>query len=171
MQATYKVASRMLEIVMKYLPRESQPWGAAMRRELDFIEGNKDLLLWAIGAATALCVYSARLQLKAGFERALGTIRKPQSKKSLVGILSGLGLATALLAVFVFPYIGLSYAHGWQPRQDRLMDGLLIFVLPEAAYMLAVSLLWKHKRSAALGVLIGAAILFTHVIIHHVTHG
>ena len=170
MAATYKAAAKLLEVAVKCLPRESQGWGTAMRRELDFIETDQDLelLRWAVGGVMALCAYSARLQLRAGFEKALGSLRKPEARKSIEGMFSGLGIATALLAVFVLGYIGLS---NLRPQYGRLMDTLLIFLFPEAAYMLAVSLLWKHRRAAAFGVLIGAAILFTHVVIHHVTRG
>ena len=165
-----KLASRLLRVVVKHSPAESQPWGRAMLREMDFIESPCGLLSWAIGGASALFAYSVRSQFRTSFQETLGDIKRSESKRTIGGLLSGLGIAGVLLGLCVLGYFGLHHIPRWRVRSDRLIDRALIFLVPEAAYALSISMLWKRRRFAALGILLAAVILLTHVLIHHVMH-
>lgn len=166
-----RLASRLLRVVVKHLPAESQPWGRAMLREMDFISSPWGMLSWSIGGASALFVYSVRLQFRISFRETLGDIKRSGSKRTIEGLLSGLVMAAILLGLCVLGYFGLQqHIPLRQPRRDRLIDGALIFLLPETTYLFAVHLLWRRRRCAALGVLLAAVILFTHVLIRHAVH-
>jgi hypothetical protein len=165
-----KLASRFLQAVVKYSPAESQPWGRAMLREMDFIDGPWNLLSWAIGSAFALFACSVRMQFRTGFDETLRHIRRSGSKRTVGGLLSGLGIATILLGLCVLSYFVLLHFWRWQLLYARLIDGALVFFVPEVAYAVGISMLWRRRRSAALGILLAAVILLTHVLVHHVTH-
>jgi hypothetical protein len=141
-----------------------------MLREMDFISSPWGLLSWSIGGASALFVYSVRLQFRISFREMLGDIKRSGSKRTIAGLLSGVMIAATLLGFCVLGYFGLQHIPHRQLRCDRLIDGALIFLLPETAYLFVVYLLWRRRRSAALGVLLAALILFTHVLIRHVVH-
>jgi len=170
MSRALQFASRFLHVVVKHLPAESQPWGRAILREMDFIQSPWSLLSWSIGGACALFVYSVRLQLSTFFQETLGDIKRSGPKQTIVGLLWGLGIAGILLGSCVLGYSALLHIPRLQQRWDRVIDAGLIFLLPEAAYLLAISQLWPRRRSAAIGILLAAAILFTHVVFHHVAH-
>ena len=165
-----RLASRLLRVVVKHLPAESQPWGHAILREMDFISSPWGMLSWSIGGASALFVYSVRLQVRLSLRETLGDIKRSGSKRTIGGLLSGLVMAGILLGLCVLSYFGLQHIPLPLPRSERLIDGTLIFLLPETAYLFAVHLLWRRRRSAALGVLLAAVILFTHVLIRHAVH-
>jgi hypothetical protein len=169
MSKARQFAPRLIAMVMKCVPAEGRSWGTAMLREMDRIESDRDLLSWAIGSATALFRYSVATRI-GSFCQALGNVERSQLEKGIEGIFSGLGMAAAVLGVCVLAYSRLLRYGGWELRWTAVLDGLLIFVLPEAGYAFAIALLWKQKRSTALGILTAAAILFTHVLIHHATH-
>jgi hypothetical protein len=165
-----KLASTFLQFVVKHLPVESQPWGRAMLREMDFIETPWGLLSWVIGGICVLFAYSVRLQFRNSFRETLGDIRRSGSKRTIAGLLSGLAISGILLGLCLLGYRRLEQIPRWQLRYDRLIDAVLVFLLPEAVYLLAVTLFWRRRRSAALGILLAAVALLTHVLVRHLMH-
>ncbi len=52
MPALRRFATRLLNVVTRHSSPESQPWGRAMLRELDFIANDWTALRWAFGSTT-----------------------------------------------------------------------------------------------------------------------
>lgn len=47
---------------------------------------------------------------------------------------------------------------------------LIVFVLPEAVFVVCAAKLWRNKRSVSLGVLLAAAMFGTHFAAHIFSH-
>ena len=172
MSITRRLASRMLAIIMRCSSSESQLWGNAMLRELDFIEGDGAALFWAFGSTVALCRHSVTSQLRGLRDRHFNeTFQIKKVAKKTTGIVSGVVVAGSVLAVCVGILIGLIRFASWQHTNARLADRLLIIVIPETLYVVGILTLWRRRKSVALGILFAGVILITHAMIHFATHG
>lgn len=161
-------ARRLLAAVIRRAPGVSAEWTDAMLRELDYIPGEWESLLWALGSAAAIFRQSARalrawlLKLPAPQEKHMNS-----TTRKTLGVLTGMGLALALaLAAFgllfltavLFPSLHLDHAE-WTHI-------LFIIVLPEIVFVAAAVRLWRSRTPVAAGILITAAVLATHVLMH-----
>src|SRR5271170_7198201 len=147
------VARKLLTAVLRSCPEESREWAEAMLRELDFIEGDWAALFWALGGVTAIFRHSGGV--RAWFRRRKEDRMNDMGKKTL-GLLSGIGLAVALL----FPSLGLDHTE-W-------IHVLTIVILPETAFVTAAILLWRKRTPTALGILLTGLVLVVHVLHHFV---
>jgi len=133
-----------------------------MLRELDFIEGEWAALFWALGSTIALCRHSIWRYQKA--------MSLKRIAKDVLAILVGIAGSTAFLAVCVAAFSALLHASWFDPAEQRLADRLLIVAIPESMYLAGAIIMWRRRRTIALGILLSGAILITHAIIHFATH-
>src|SRR5262249_37056234 len=172
MSMTRRLASRVLTIVIRRSSGESQLWGSAMLRELDFIEGDWAALFWAFGSTTALCRHSVTSRLRTLSDQHFNeTFQIKTIAKKTTGILSGVVIAGTVLALCVGILISLIRFALFQQENARLADRLLVVVIPETLYVVGIITLWRRRKSVALGILFAGMILVTHAIIHFATHG
>ena len=87
--------------------------------------------------------------------------------KKTVGLLSGMGLAVALVLVafglmfgtaVLFPSLGLDHAE-W-------VHVLTIVIIPETVFVTAAILLWRKRTPIAAGILFTAIAIGIHVTVH-----
>ena len=172
MSMTRRLALRTLTIIIRHSSSESQLWGNAMLRGLDFIDGDWAALFWAFGSTVALCRHSVTSQLRTlGGRHFSEMFQKKRIAKKTTGIVSGVVVAGSVLALCVGIFIGLIRFPSWQHTNARLADRLLIVVIPEALYVVGIITLWRRRKSVALGILLAGVILITHAMIHFATHG
>ena len=172
MSMTRRLASRVLTVMIRHSSSESQLWGNAMLRELDFIEGDWAALVWAFGSTAALCRHSVISQLRTLGDRHFNeTFQVKRFAKQTTGIVSGVVVAGTVLAICAGIFIGLIRFASWQNTNGRLADRLLIVVIPETLYIVGIITLWRRRKSVALGFLLAGVILITHAMIHFATHG
>src|SRR5215470_16142255 len=127
MSMTRRLASRVLTIMIRHSSSESQLWGNAMLRELDFIEGDWAALFWAFGSTAALCRHSVTSQLRSLGDRHFNeTFPIKRVAQKTTGIVSGVVVAGSVLALCVGIFIGLIRFASWQHTNARLADRLLI---------------------------------------------
>ena len=94
MPMTRRLASRVLTIMIRHSSRESQLWGNAMLRELDFIEEDWAALFWAFGSTAALCRHSVISQLRTlGHRNFNETFQIKRIAKKTTGIVTGVVVA------------------------------------------------------------------------------
>lgn len=147
-----------------------------MLAELDFIAGDWAALWWALGGAGAI-VRGGLLELGRDLlawvdvdsqrwrERAM----EQKAKKAGLLVLGAVGTAALILVSFgllygaavAFPSLGLDKAE-WT-------HVLMIVVIPMAISAVAVVWLWRRKRPVAIGIMLTAVVLLTHVA-HHFVH-
>jgi len=160
------VARWLLTAVLRNCPEDSREWAEAMLRELDFIEGDWAALWWALGGATAIFRHSG--WVRAWFKKRKEDRMNDMGKKT-VGLLSGIGLAVALVLVafgllfgtaVLFPSLGLDHAE-W-------IHVLTIVIIPETIFVTAAILLWRKRTPTAVGILLTGLVLVVHVLHHFV---
>jgi hypothetical protein len=176
MSVARRLASRLLHSVVPHVSPDSQGWGSAMLRELDFMESDWAALLWALGSTTALFRHSVPRQLRARLEKGFGPTERGMLKnigKKTVGMLWGVIIAAAVLTVCVLGLLRVAPAlfPEWQVGHARFVEWLAIVGIPETVFMVTAVTLWREKRSMATGILLAAMTLMTHAIVHAVTHG
>ena len=172
MSVARRLASRVLTMMIRHSSSESQLWGNAMLRELDFIERDWAALLWAFGGTAALCRHSVTSQLRRlGDRRSDEAFQVKKIAKKTTGIVSGVVVAGAVLTICVGVLFALIRFASWQQANGRLADRLLIVVIPETIYAVGIITLWRQRKSVALGILLAGVILMTHAVIHFATHG
>jgi hypothetical protein len=162
-------------IVRRALP-DSQGWGNAMLRELDFIESDWRALLWALGSATALFRHSVPRQVQEWLEKrfgpaGMGMLRSIREKT--VGMLWGVVMSSVVLSISVLGFLRLASAFfpAWQMGHARFVEWLAVVGVPEVVFVVAVVSFWRKKRPLATGILFAAITLMTHAIIHGLIHG
>jgi len=172
MLLTRKMASRLLQAMVRHSRAESQSWGEAMLREMDFVESDWSALRWALGSASALCKHFISQQLRTWFDkcRTEGMSLKGIVKRS-PALLLGIAVAGSVLAMCVMGLLGLLDVARLDSAHRRLADRMLVVVIPETVYAASAAALWRHKKSVALGILTAGVILMTHAIIHYAMHG
>jgi hypothetical protein len=172
MSATRRLASRALTMMIRHSSSESQLWGNAMLRELDFIAGDWAALFWAFGSTAALCRHSVTSRLRrVGDWRFNETFQIKRIAKKTSGIVSGVVIAGAVLTLCVVILLGLIRLASWQQANGRLADRLLVVVIPETIYVVSVITLWRRRKLVAVGILLAGVILITHAAIHFATDG
>jgi hypothetical protein len=166
MTAARRFATRLLLAVARHVCAESREWAEAMLRELDFIESDWEALLWALGSARAMCRHVGR-ERQSRHEEA----RVNEIGKKAVGMAEGVGMAVALLLLALgVMWMGFRYFPSWGLEQAEWKHVLLMIVIPETIFVAAIIGLWRRRRPMAVGILLSAAVLATHVIVHLATH-
>lgn len=172
MSAARKLASRLLCAVARLSSAESQDWANAMLRELDFIENDWAALFWALGSTTAIFGHTGR-----GFRKWL---RKSSSYeedrmnnigKNTVGVVAGI-VFSGILVVCAFGLLYLTSRLFPGLGLDRIAwtHWLTVIVIPETIFIVAAMKLWRKRAPVAFGVLLFAATLAVHVVVHVTTH-
>jgi hypothetical protein len=171
MSATRKFAARLLQFVIRHSTHETQAWGNAMLRELDFIESDWAALLWALGSTAAIFRHSARA-LAAKFGR-----RDHQKEAPMMNNIGkragGFAVGIAIGAVFIVAGVSLVHLllHSVPAVHSRPMPWFLAAAaISEAIFFYAVARQWSKRRPMAVGILLSALVLLTHVIVHVATH-
>ncbi len=171
MSAIGRMARRLLNLVVRHSTPQTRSWGEAMLREMDFVEREWPALSWALGSTTALCRHSISCGLRAFFDR---TCCEPSLKsitKSLPAVITGIVAAGTVLTICIMALVGLLHASWFEPTNGKLADRLLGVAVPEAVYMIGAALLWRHRKSMAVGILVAGVVLITHAAVHFATHG
>jgi hypothetical protein len=171
MSATRRFASKLLRFVIRHSPSGSQDWGEAMLRELDFIESDWAALLWALGSTTAIFRHSAR-ELRAKMGKHDPREEKPMINnigKRTAGIVTGIAIAAVLIvSAFGLVHLLFYFVPAWDLRP---MPWLIAAVaISEAIFIYAVVTQWHKRRPMAVGILLSALVLVTHVVVHVATH-
>jgi hypothetical protein len=163
MSAVRRMASRILQFVMRQSPAETRSWGSAMLREMDFVESDWAALFWALGSTTAIVRHSLIQRLRDWRDRA--------GRARITAVLSGMVVAALVWTISVLALSSLMRASWIAPTQNQLAERLFVVVIPEAVYLLVAVALWRPQRRVAWGILAAGAILFTHAVVHVVTYG
>lgn len=90
--------------------------------------------------------------------------------KDMLAVLVGIAGSTAFLAICVAAFSASLHAAWFNPAGQQLADRLLIVAVPEAMYLTGAIIMWRRRRTIALGILLSGVILITHAIIHFATH-
>ena len=91
--------------------------------------------------------------------------------KKAVGMAEGVGMAVGLLLLALgVMWMGFRYFPSWGLEQAEWKHVLLMIVIPETIFVAAIIGLWRRRRPMAVGILLSAAVLATHVIVHMATH-
>jgi hypothetical protein len=171
MSAIRNFASRLLRLVIRHSPSETQAWGNAMLRELDFIESDWAALLWALGSTTAIFRHSARA-IAVRFGQHNHHKEKPMVNnigKRTAGIAAGIAIAVVLIvAAFSFVHLLFYFVPAWHSRPMPWF--LTAVVIIEAIFLYVVVKQWQKRRPMAFGILVSALVFVTHVIVHVATH-
>jgi hypothetical protein len=151
MSVARRLASTLLRAVVRRSAADGERWGAAMLRELDFVESDWGALWWAVGGASAL-------------------VRQNIGRRA-VGVLSGVAVAAGVLIVCVVGLVRLIpiLFPGWQGRPVAVAEWVTVVVIPEAVFVIGAVALWRTKRLMATGILLSAMTFITHVILHVAT--
>jgi len=176
MPALRRFATRLLNVVTRHSSPESQPWGRAMLRELDFIANDWTALRWAFGSTTALFRHALRLQLRTWLQQRVAQARGltlQHLRRNTTTIVSGVMIAGTILTICVYSLSRLmpTLFPQWQSAHARLAGWLPVLVVPETAYVVTAIALWHQRRTLAAGILLGGMVLIAHVVVHVVTHG
>lgn len=163
MGAPRKIARKLLEMVLRHCRAESSEWAEAMLSELDFIENDWAALWWALGSVTAVCRHSAGCMW---FRRQKGEKMNDLGKKT-VGLLSGMGIAFAVLLIAFGLLIGTSVIAP-SLRIDRLewTHIVAMIVIPDAIFVTGAILLWRKRTPMAAGMLLTGVLMAVHVFVH-----
>src|SRR5713226_3138998 len=105
MPAVRKFATRLLSAVARHSSPESQSWGSAMLRELDYMENDWTALRWAFGSTTALFRHSIPIQIRTWLQQRLAQTRGLTLKnirRNTATVLSGVIIAGSILTVCVY---------------------------------------------------------------------
>lgn len=164
-----ELATRLVSTVLRFTPEHCREWTNAMLRELDFIEGDWAALFWALGSVAAIFRRCGSELVLMGFRQEAGM---KEVAKSIGWLLLGIVLASAL-AVGVFGLFHLA-ANFYPPLLHAgslpWPTWLLVFFLPETLLILGIVRFWRKRRPMALGILLAAAMLGTHFVMHIMRH-
>jgi hypothetical protein len=162
-----KIATGLLRAALRYSSAESQEWASAMLRELDFIESDWAALFWALGGTTAIFGHSGdRLLVWLGKQFGLKEDGMNDFQKRAVGVISGVGIAVAV-TICLLVVIHLS----GNPERIPWIAWTVIATLTEIGFVIAAIALWRKRRPMAVGILVSAALLGTHFVMHLASHG
>lgn len=165
-----RLASRLLQWVARRASPGCRDWAQAMLRELDFIGSDWVAFFWALGGATAIFKHSIPRRLKALL---WGSEEKPMANdigKKTVGVLSGIAVAAAvILCAFGVVWLLFRFFPGWE--LGPVPWWAVVIVAPEISFIAGVVMLWRRKRPMAVGILLMAITVATHVVMHVAAHG
>jgi len=166
-----RLANALLRAVLRHAAADSQEWAGAMLRELDFIENDWVALFWALGSITAICRQTGRgLRARLGKNSEHEEVHMNEIGKRTVGVISGVAIA-ALLVICVMALLHLSFhLFSFGPDTVPLFAWVLIVGLVEAAFVVAAVKLWRKRRPMAIGILLTAVVVGTHVVMHFAGH-
>jgi hypothetical protein len=173
MSVPRRVAARLLRAVVQHSSPETQEWANAMLRELDFIESDWAALLWALGSTSAIFRHAVPRAIRAWFRKESDREAKMEIKNirsKALGMLSGAVLA-ALVVACAFGLVWLSFYLFPAWGLERMPLWLVLIVLPEIIFIGGAVALWRKRKPMAVGILLSATILATHVIVHVASHG
>jgi hypothetical protein len=143
-----------------------------MLRELDFIEGDWAALFWALGSTTAIFKHcSWRLLARLQNLRVLKEAFMNVVQRRAVGFISGIAIViVAAIAILSAVHVSAPFFSFSSPERMPKSVWLLIATLAEGAFIAAVIALWRKRRPMAVGILLSAIAIGTHVAIHLSTH-
>jgi hypothetical protein len=172
MSVARRLASRLLRAVARHSSSENQDWGNAMLRELDFIENDWAALFWALGSMTAIFRHSGRAFGK-WFGK--GSSREEERMNNIgektVGVVVGIVLSGILVVcAFGLLYLTSRLFPGLDLEHVEWTHWLTVIVIPETIFIIAAVKLWNKRAPVALGVLLFAATLAVHFVVHVTTH-
>jgi hypothetical protein len=140
-----------------------------MLRETDFVENDWSALRWALGSMAALCRTSVSVELRA-LDRECRELSVKRIAQGTLPLLSGVAAALIFLSICVAIFSALLRASWFEPAQQRLVDRLLIVAVPETVYLAGVLVLWRRRKTIAVGILGSGVLLIVHAIIHFASH-
>jgi hypothetical protein len=172
MSAPRKLAAGLLRAAVRCASDASRDWAQAMLAELDHIESDWAALLWALGSTTAIFRHSVAqgsiAWLKKYFATREGFMEESFGKKA-AGVILGIGLALAVTAAaFGLVWLLFYYFPAWD--LGPMPWWVAVIVIPELIFILAAVALWRKRRLMATGIVVYAAVLMTHFIVHFATH-
>jgi hypothetical protein len=170
MTAPRRWAVAILRTVIAHAPDACREWAAAMLHELDYIESDWAALWWALGSVAAISRHAVRecwKQFARNMTHPEGRAMDNLGKKTgwlfagmgaalVLGILAAVGFH---LTIDIFPSL--------RPSGEPWLPSLILIVIPEIIFIAA---LWRKRRPMAVGVLVMAVAITTHLAIHFITH-
>lgn len=168
-----KCAQTLLRLMIRMAPAGSQPWAEAMLRELEFVDGDWQALWWALGGATAIARSSGKEWLAQGlaYSRQGGEWAMEQMGKKAGWLIVGAAgtVALSLIALGIqfgaaelFPNLGL--------RNSMWIHLVMVLFIPLAICLGFAVKIWRTRRPVALGILLSAVLMSSHVILHFALH-
>jgi hypothetical protein len=165
-----RLARALLRYALRMAPFESREWAEAMLAELDYVEGDWAALWWALGSVTVLARGAGSVWIYERFHRWREGVMEQMGKKAgwlLAGAFGTIALSLLALGILfavavAFPQLGLDHAE-WT-------HVLFVIVLPLAICLSTALWLWRRRRPAAIGILVAAVALSTHVVLHFTHH-
>jgi hypothetical protein len=147
----------------------SRTWAEALLRELDFVPGEWPALWWALGGTMAVARHAGRgmvgercRRLREWKEKAMEQMGKKAGwlVAGAVGTvaLSLIALGVQLGVAELFPNLGL--------RNSMWIHLVMVLIIPLAICLSLAVRIWRTKRPAALGILLSAVVMSTHVVLH-----
>src|SRR5277367_1976780 len=127
-----KIAVWLLRAVLRYSADESREWASAMLQELEFIEGDWEALVWALGSTTAIFRNSGRriwvwLGRQFGYEEG----RMNDFQKRAIGVISGVGIAAGVTICFMVLVHGSAHVFGFSDSPWMMRFAMLMAVVME----------------------------------------
>lgn len=145
-----------------------------MLRELDFVDSDWRALLWAFGSTTALVRHSVPRQLRTTGKRVGPASRQMLTRiaENAGGVLVGVAMAGGVVALSVWGVLNLvsTAVPEWQMGHVRLLEWLTFILIPETVFSVAAVALWRKRRTVAVGILLSAMMLTTHLFVHAARH-
>jgi hypothetical protein len=171
MSSLRRLAYGLLRAVLRHSSAENEEWARAMLHELDFIENDWAALCWALGCTTAMWRQSGRgvrrWFSKQGSKKEAGM---NEGGKKALGFVSGIGLAAAVGAIGVgLWFLSFSLIPAARAGGQWIHLGVGVF-MPETIFVVATILLWRKRRSMALGILLFGVAAGVHVLMHFAKH-
>jgi hypothetical protein len=171
-----KLASKLLQAVVRRTPGDSQCWGNAMLRELDFVETDWAALWWALGSAAAIFRHSIPREVAAWVGKQSGWL-KQETLRSMARKATGLGTGVVIsISVSMACIFGLTHVSPFlfpelHLAQMRWAQYMSVLWIPETIFVMAAVALWRRRRAMSVGILVSAITLMTHFMIYVSTHG
>jgi hypothetical protein len=176
MGAARTFAERLLRAMLRLAPAERRAWAEAMRRELDFMEGEWGALIWALGCTTAIfreCFqgWTSWLWKKCasliGIRPSEEESKMNSTGKKTLGVLAGIGMTLALGVglFFLRNVIAAGLLSLGIPK--TMWTHILSVILPaELIVVVAAVLLWRRKLApVAVGMLLTGFVMAAHVVV------
>ena len=87
--------------------------------------------------------------------------------KRTVGVISGIGIAILLgFCAVGLVHLSFHFVPWTNPERFPWIATLLLIGLPETAFIVAAVRLWRKRRPMAVGILVSAVVIGTHLIMH-----
>ena len=163
------VARRVLHFVVRLTPPKTRSWGDAMIGEMDHIDDDWAVLLWALGGSLALFRCSSIEHLRNLRNVLADEVPVRRGATHLIkSILSGVGVAGVVLMISMLTLATLQRTYGVEPSRVRFAQLLFAVVVPDALCLVAALALWRPQRRLTSGILAAGAALGAHSIIFFV---